>query len=489
MAEVPPPAALRPALALIAATTLARLAVAAAMPLVDDEAYYWTWSTRLAAGYYDHPPAIAWLIAAGTAVFGATPLGVRAAGIVLTGAASATLLPRVREPLLLAAVLAALPLFALGGVLATPDVPLLAGWMLALGGLHGALEAPRARDVAWLGAGGALAALGKYTAWGFWPLALAAALWTDGRRPGRRTAAVGAGAALALAGTAPNLLWNASHDWVSVRFQLHHGLGATAAPGIGGALGFLGAQAALGGGVVFVAALAAAWTHRREAAARAALLTSVPVVAFFTWAASRSRPEANWAATGFVGLAMLLAGPLGASPAPRVTRAGWVGVGVAGALSALVVAHAFHPFLRVPNDPVARLGQGARLAEPVAAWGSPVVWTERYQDAALLRWYGGPALAGASTLPGVARTDQFDLWRAEDGAPTPTAGLYVRPRRSGEATAADAACARGGPNEVAEHDAGGAVTARWQVYELRDCRFDAPPADPPSGVPGAPDPG
>jgi hypothetical protein len=32
-----------------------------------DEIYYWLWSRHLAAGYYDHPPAIAFVIRAGTA--------------------------------------------------------------------------------------------------------------------------------------------------------------------------------------------------------------------------------------------------------------------------------------------------------------------------------------------------------------------------------------------------------------------------------------
>ena len=82
---------------LVVAVTVVRLVVAANLPLLEDEAYYWTWSTRLAAGYYDHPPAIAWIIAAGTAVFGKTALGVRSVGILLTGLGSVGLLPLARQ--------------------------------------------------------------------------------------------------------------------------------------------------------------------------------------------------------------------------------------------------------------------------------------------------------------------------------------------------------------------------------------------------------
>ena len=38
------------------------------LDLYADEAYYWMWSRRLAIGYFDHPPMVAWLIRAGTAL-------------------------------------------------------------------------------------------------------------------------------------------------------------------------------------------------------------------------------------------------------------------------------------------------------------------------------------------------------------------------------------------------------------------------------------
>ena len=48
------------------AAALLRGVMAALLPLSADEAYYWLWSQHLAAGYFDHPPMIAWLIRAGT---------------------------------------------------------------------------------------------------------------------------------------------------------------------------------------------------------------------------------------------------------------------------------------------------------------------------------------------------------------------------------------------------------------------------------------
>jgi 4-amino-4-deoxy-L-arabinose transferase-like glycosyltransferase len=68
----------------IFALLVLRAIMAAQLPLSADEAYYWLWSQHLAAGYFDHPPMIAWLIRAGTFLFGDTPFGVRFAGLVLS---------------------------------------------------------------------------------------------------------------------------------------------------------------------------------------------------------------------------------------------------------------------------------------------------------------------------------------------------------------------------------------------------------------------
>src|SRR3954468_9133984 len=62
---------------------LVRLVVAATTPLTFDEAYYWMWSKHLAGGYYDHPPAVAFVIRAGTMILGDTELGVRLVSILL----------------------------------------------------------------------------------------------------------------------------------------------------------------------------------------------------------------------------------------------------------------------------------------------------------------------------------------------------------------------------------------------------------------------
>ncbi len=446
--------ATRGPLLLLAVVLVGRLVLAATTGIVEDEAYYWTWSERLAAGYYDHAPGIAWLIAPFARLFGATSLGVRAGPVLAGTLAVAALLPFARDRWLLVAILVSMPLFTLGGVLATPDAPMIAGWALALAGAY------RGN---WLlaGVGAGLAGLGKYTGWGIWPLLFLGAP--------RQWRAMLPGVAVTLALLAPNLLWNADHDWVSVRFQLGHGLGSqltgnvgatsATAPGLLGAVEFLGAQAGLVSPVLFGAAVAfwvTGW--RGDATDRLSWWTSFPVLAFFTLAATLAHGEPNWAAPAWLGVAVGLSRASG-----RTRRAAWLGAGFGAILSALVVVHLYTPIVDLPRDPTARLGVGRDLAESVQAWGVEPVYTERYQEAALIRYYEG---LETYALPGVARADQYDLW------PTRWAesALFVRRARGGDTLPTDPFCAgRGSSHVVSERDATGAPIERWQVVPVSGC--------------------
>ena len=65
-------------IAWVVGAVIFRGVISSLVPLVPDETYYWLWTRHLSAGYFDHPPGIALLTAAGTALVGTTPAGVRA---------------------------------------------------------------------------------------------------------------------------------------------------------------------------------------------------------------------------------------------------------------------------------------------------------------------------------------------------------------------------------------------------------------------------
>lgn len=94
--------------------------------LIPDEAYYWKYSTALAWGYYDHPPAIAAMIRTGYSLFN-NELGVRSLSIfAMMGTIRITeylTRPKDLRPFYLS--IASMALLHMMGFLAVPDSPLL----------------------------------------------------------------------------------------------------------------------------------------------------------------------------------------------------------------------------------------------------------------------------------------------------------------------------------------------------------------------------
>ena len=215
-----------PWLAALAVLTLARFAVAAAVPLSPDEAYYWVWSRALAPGYLDHPPMVALWIRAGTWIAGNGTLGVRllgpasaCLGSALLWDAAARLLRSPGAGVVAAALLNATLFLGAGAVTMTPDTPLLFFWTATLWAVVRARQPDRAGW--WLATGvlGGCALASKYTAA---LLGAGLVLWLAATREGRAWACrwqPWAGGALALAVSSPVLAWNAAHEWASLAKQ------------------------------------------------------------------------------------------------------------------------------------------------------------------------------------------------------------------------------------------------------------------------------
>jgi 4-amino-4-deoxy-L-arabinose transferase-like glycosyltransferase len=373
----------RPVPYVVLAGLLARALVAALVPLTTDEAYYVDWARHLAPGYLDHPPLVAWLIAGPLAAFGHHTLAVRLPALLLQAATTllaaslARALAGEAAALVTAVLFQAAPVFAVGGLLVTPDAPLAFAWAGALW----AVERAGSRDARWWLAVGVfvgVGALAKLHA-GLLGLALAAALLAtpDGRRA-LRTAWPWAGAAAALLVAAPFLLWNARHGWATFAFQAAHGLRGRSFS-VGRLAASLAGQAAYVSPVLFALAAAAAWRAlrgvRRPApppegargapvgaagglACTALASTALPLAAFFTLSAAFT-PGAlpHWTAPAWLSACVLLAvgaAPRGAPAAapdaggaarawgldavgalPRPLRAGLL---VGGAMTALLLA-------------------------------------------------------------------------------------------------------------------------------------------------------
>ena len=419
------------ALAIIAIAAVLRLALAAIVPLFPDEAYYWEWSRRLAGGYFDHPPMLAWLIAGGTALLGDTPLGVRllpvlvgsSGGLALALATCHLAGPQAARYVALAFLV--LPLAAAGLVLATPDAPLLASVCWTLYFVVRALDqAPgSAASTRWWALGGVaigVAMTSKFTGV-FVPVALLLAfalhapLRARFREPGPWIAVLVASLVMV-----PVLLWNAQHDWIAFRFQLGHGLGIKVKETLlHRQLNLLGSQVGLVTPILFVLIVGSIWkalrTPRHEARFALAVVSTFCAL-FFVYSATRRNVEANWPAIAWLPALVLLGAAREGARTAWERRALWL----AGVLSAVFLLHAAFRILPLParRDQVSQAHGWSGLASSfdsayavnVPADGRKLhVAANRYQDAALLTFHSR-GLHDLTALNLGGRRNQYDLW-------------------------------------------------------------------------------
>lgn len=283
--------------------------------LGPDEGQYWFWSKAPAFGYYSKPPLIAWSIAATTALFGEAEWAVRlSAPLYQLGAAIflfllARRLKDAHAAFWAGAAWLTLPGVFLSSTLMTTDAPLM---FFCSAGLYYFFLATDAREKArrrrWailLGAAIGLGFLAKY-AMSYFVIGAALALAVS---PARRRAFGLDGAALTLlvaaALIAPNIFWNAQHD-----FQTLSHTAANADWGRGGGrpgelLKYLGDQLAIAGPLLFPLIAFAAFmqlkspSERREDAMRALILFAAPAIAIVAFQALISRAHGNWAAAAY----------------------------------------------------------------------------------------------------------------------------------------------------------------------------------------------
>lgn len=429
----------RHALWILAASTLVRLALGAVIPLYADEAYYWEWSRRLAFGYFDHPPVIAWLVATGTALLGDTPLGVRLLPILAGSSGGLAVALTVRQIAgatagrFAAVIISVMPLAAGGLVLATPDAPLFGAGAFTLYAVTRAVDpAAVPRDVLryWLLAGVAVGvAMASKLSGVLIPVGVFVAFVLE---PSLRRHFTSSGPWLAVGVASvmmiPILVWNAQHDWISIRFQLQHGLGTSGRDAwLTREAMLVVVQAALVSPILFalyLRSIVAGWRAPRDPARFVLAAVASVAVALFVISATRRSVEPNWLASAWLPGMILLAS---ARPAKR-SRWELTGVALAAALSAVALTHVVVPFLpvRPRGDSTLKSHGWEALASVVdstrtaLAGRAPMVVTNRYQDAALLAFHlkGHPMV---QSLNLGARRNQYELWsrfeqRAEPGA-------------------------------------------------------------------------
>jgi 4-amino-4-deoxy-L-arabinose transferase-like glycosyltransferase len=240
-----------------------------------DEAEYWAWSRRLDWSYFSRGPLIAWVIRAATEAFGASSLALtgslmfaaRLPAVLLGGLTAwgifrlASLTTESRRSGMFAAILLpAIPIFAIGGVLITSDTPLVCCWTWAAVWSYRATKSERLGD--WIVAGlvGAVGVLAKYSVLAFpASVGLFFLLSPSHRRQLVRPGFWAMSTLCVGLGMVSVLVWNAQHGWAGAgQLADRVGLSDRASWGsIWPILGFLGGEAAVLGGVWWIAGVAA----------------------------------------------------------------------------------------------------------------------------------------------------------------------------------------------------------------------------------------
>lgn len=292
---------------------LLRLFAAPWTELLPEETYYWMYSQHPAAGYFDHPPMVAWTIRAGTAVLGNNALGVRF-GTILLFVASAALVFDLgrywfsrRAGLWAALAYALLPVYTGAGFIVTPDQALLFFWLVALCSFS---RAVRTGSWGWwllggAGFGGAL--LSKYYAVLLGPSLLLFLLVSPHHRRWLIRPQPWVAFALALAMFAPVIWWNSQHEWASFLFQTGRTKGENPHT-VRYALTFWGVQAAIltpvvlaWFGIAVFHGVKRVWQERDDAW-NFALSFSLPLFLLFAAASFKTEVHINWTAPGFLSL-------------------------------------------------------------------------------------------------------------------------------------------------------------------------------------------
>lgn len=292
------------------AVTVIKIAIAPFLGVAPQESYYWNYSQHLDLSYFDHPPMSAYLIYLFTAIFGDNSFGVHFAAIFISLILSLVLyyFARVmfnsKVAFWTVVVGATTFIFALGGLVITPDGPLLLFWILSMFALY---QADKQNSLNWWFLTGIFLGCGmvsKYTA-AFAGLGAIAYIVTSKERikhllkPGPYLAAVSA-----LVVFLPVIVWNYTHNWASFGFQSGRRASEISQIRLDYFFGFLGSQVGILAIFLFPLFI---WAlirilKRLKNDSRMALFFwyAAPTVVFFTLVAFIHYVKMNWIAPAYI---------------------------------------------------------------------------------------------------------------------------------------------------------------------------------------------
>ncbi len=404
---------------LIVGVTLLRVGLAAAVPLLPQEAYYWSWSRHLDWSYFDHPPLATYSIALTTAVFGQTSFGIKLASVLWSLGWNLIwarlILDMYADRRLAFWTLAALNLtvvYVAFGVGPTPDAPLIFAWSGAIWSIWRLSQTGNGK---WWFAAGAfigLSWLAKYSGVLLLPIVFLYLLTSPQQRHWLLKPQPWLAALLAVAVFTPVLIWNAQHEWVSLAFQSSRRVGEMGGFKPRYFAMLVGTQFLMLTPYLFVIAIGAMFRSARDGfkgrlddRSRLLLLSAAVPIVIFTAISFRSIVKINWLAPAYWSL-MILAVHHGLSLANGLTRL------LRGLASSAAILLAAGIVVAIPNLPIpadmntwsgwdeAALRVDKAASQARAEGQEVFIFSPNYKISSLIRFY----------LPGQPRTYAEDVY-------------------------------------------------------------------------------
>jgi len=407
------------------------------LQLTADEAHYWEWSRRLDYGYYSKGPVVAYLIRAGTFLFGNTELGVRFFAPILSLLGS-VLLFKIGKLLhdedtgfYSAIIFQMVPLFSAFGIIMTIDAPLLFFWILSLLLFYRALSIGSISEWLLLGLAAGLGLLTKFTMGFFYISALLYLLFTKEDRRELVSVRPYAGALFSLIVLLPLLFWNMEHDFVMFKHNIGHthiddGFRLSGED----FFEFIGSQIGVLTPILFFMIIYALMRQAKKD--RFSFWFAMPTLLFFLIKSIQGKVEANWAMPGYItGIIAFSAYYMKDFKYSKPVIKVLVSLALLMGLALTAVSH-YPRLLQLPPDldPSAKLRGWKEAAEKVDGIRAKLddknwfILSDSYQLASELAFYlKGQPVTYCVNLG--RRMNQYDLWPGFHGFKKKNA-IFVR---------------------------------------------------------------
>ncbi|MBU6300189.1 MAG: glycosyltransferase family 39 protein [Verrucomicrobia bacterium] len=314
--------ATRLVMAALIVITAARVLIGGFIEISSDESYYLLWAEHLDWSYYSKGPGVATVLAIMTGLLGKSALAIRCLAGLLGLAMSVVFLKLGTElydrrtAIWALVILNVTPIFNAGGIILTIDPLMMFFWVIVMLGTWKAAQTGHLRWWVLTGLAMGLGFLCKYTILVLYPSIVAFLAGSrhrgELRRPGFYLMT-----ALVLVSMTPVLIWNAAHEWITIRHLWERTGLVEAQPKAAefplkplDFLEYLGLHAGVYSPLIFAGFC---WTVARALRRLRASeeewflgLFSLPIILGYFLLSCFNAGEVNWTAPGFVGLSLLL---------------------------------------------------------------------------------------------------------------------------------------------------------------------------------------